>query len=115
MAASAQMPAVDASAVSAVADLVAAASAASLAGYDIDPPTGLAQAAFARLNKPTSSDLLGEEVAWQRVTMGEAAKIETFKNEVLNHEELVVFVFMKADSPFLHFLHSPATYHMKGG
>ena len=56
-------------------------------------------------------NLLSDDLAWQRDTLGEATKLKQFKTEVLQHSGLVTFVFMRPGSPFLHIMHSPHTYH----
>ena len=56
-------------------------------------------------------NLMSDDLAWQRNTLGEATRVKQFKTEVLQHSSLVTFVFMRPGSPFLHIMHSPHTYH----
>ncbi len=54
-------------------------------------------------------------MAWQKEVAGDATKIKTFRNEVLQRLDVVVFAYMRPGSPIIQLLHSAATFSMRGG
>ena len=79
-------------------------------------PTMSALARVAResllLSTPTS---LRDDLAWQSFDSSNATAIKVFRSEALQQVELRVFAYMRPHSPFVHLLHSAATFFATGG
>ena len=58
---------------------------------------------------------LADDLAWQAQLPGDAASIKAFRNEALQQMELRVFAYMRPHSPFVHLMHSAATFFATGG
>ena len=58
---------------------------------------------------------LADDLAWQARLPGDAASIKAFRNEALQQMELCVFAYMRPHSPFVHLMHSAATFFATGG
>ena len=61
------------------------------------------------------ADMLPHDLAWQKEVAGESAKLKAFRQEAMQQQGLVVFAYMKPNSPFVHYLHSAATFFAPGG
>jgi hypothetical protein len=66
---------------------------------------GLARA-FADVTQRQNDTTLERELEWQARVGGDAAKVTTFKEQVLNQQALRAFTFMKGKSPAIHMAHS---------
>ena len=58
---------------------------------------------------------LGDDIAWQRGIGAVAARAKQFRVEVTQELKIVAFAVMRPGSPFIHVLHSIATYTARGG
>lgn len=76
--------------------------------------SGLVRVATQLTQDSDMNILLVEELACQQNVRGETNKAKEFWLEVLHQTDLVVFVFMKANSPFLQLVHLRTVYHLKG-
>ena len=59
--------------------------------------------------------MLRHDLIWQKEVGGEMAKLKSFRQEVMQQQRLVVFVYMKPNFPIVHCLHSAATFYAPGG
>lgn len=77
-------------------------------------PFGLHAALFRAYPEGFPSQMLLEELKWQnRIKGAESAAI--FRTEALLSQDLVVFGFIQPNDFTISLLHSPATYHTRGG
>lgn len=58
---------------------------------------------------------LSTDVEWQSSVKGEAARIKTYRNEILQSRDLVVFAYMRPGATTIQLLHSATTFSLHGG
>lgn len=74
--------------------------------------SALAATSTTQATRPGHSLL--NDLQWQKDVDGEAAKAKTFRGEVLQRLDLVVFAYMRPGSSAIQLLHSAATFSMHG-
>ena len=79
------------------------------------PPRHSALAAAALRLEQRVGHTLSTDVDWQSSVKGEVARIKTYRNEVLQSRDLVVFAYMRPGATTIQLLHSATTFSLHGG
>ena len=79
------------------------------------PPRQSALAAAAQVLAQRVGHTLSTDVEWQSSVKGEAARIKTYRNEVLQSRDLVAFAYMRPGATTIQLLHSASTFSLHGG
>ena len=77
--------------------------------------TSLLHLEASRLVAGATATSFHADLHWQQEVRGEPAKIRAFRSETLQQLDLRVFAYMRPTSPFIHLLHSGATFYVPGG
>lgn len=60
-------------------------------------------------------ETLAADLSWQQEVKGDPTKVKTFRNEALQRSDLLVFVYMRPASSFIHLLHTAGTFSLPSG
>lgn len=76
-------------------------------------PSAVGRAAATIMANPGFN--LNRELLWQSAVTGDSTKQKSFRTDVTQQVDLIVFGWMRPSSPYIQLLHSIATYAVRGG